>query len=173
MIIRPPARLARRAAPAVLAMVWLAGCSQAIPGLETSSGPTPGPVASPATSQVGAVQPPPPPATGTGEAKRTAGDRPAGAAAGVTQGGATAPPSPIPGTPAIVGFKGPLVTLYASEASFEGERLAATAIPVPIRARSSGPGSGRVEIATVAGPRWIDRAEVVMGSLESAGEIRR
>ena len=156
MIIPPSERRAHRAAPVMIAMLLLAGCAQALPSLD------------PASSQAGATRAVP---AASADAQRTAA--PAPAADTNEEAAGPASPPPVGGTPAIIAFKGPLVTLYSGESSFEGERLAASSILVPIRARSMSAGGGRIEIATVAGPRWIDRSEVVMGTLEGAGGIRR
>lgn len=81
-----------------------------------------------------------------------------------------ATPSVSAGPSQIVGFKTANVTFYSSETSFDGERHAASSIPVPLRARGASSGSGRVEIATVSGPRWVDRSEIVLGPIEAAAK---
>lgn len=92
--------------------------------------------------------------------------------ASATLSSATNQPAPsLPAGPSqIVGFKTANVTFYSSETSFDGERHEASSIPVPLRTRGAASGSGRVEIATVSGPRWVDRAEIVLGPIETAAK---
>ena len=92
-------------------------------------------------------------------------------------GSATFPPAAkqampiVPAGPSqIVGFKTATVTFYSSESSFDGERHATSSISVPLRTRGESSGSGRVEIATVSGPRWVDRSEIVLGPIEAANK---
>lgn len=60
----------------------------------------------------------------------------------------------------IIGFRGPTVVVYSGEFRNDGERLAASALPLPLRSRSSASNPLRVEIMTAAGRGWIARSEV-------------
>jgi hypothetical protein len=66
----------------------------------------------------------------------------------------------------IIGFKGPTVILFGGEFGNEGERIAASAINVPIQARSAASNASRVQIETAQGPRWVARSEITLGALD-------
>jgi hypothetical protein len=73
----------------------------------------------------------------------------------------------------ITGFRGPTVILYSSERSNEGEKVPASSLPLPLRSRAASPGSPRVEIMTVYGPRWIAKSDVVGASVAPSAIINR
>ena len=77
--------------------------------------------------------------------------------------------APLPRSPrgqdVIVGFKGPTVILFGGEFGNEGERVAASAINVPVQVRNAASNASRVQIETAHGPRWVARSEITLGAL--------
>jgi hypothetical protein len=59
-----------------------------------------------------------------------------------------------------VAFKPAVVTLYMSEAGQQAERVPKSTLPLPIVAASSNAASGRLQIMTLDGVRWVPIAEV-------------
>ncbi len=81
--------------------------------------------------------------------------------------GVDAPPArSARGPDVIVGFKGPTVILFGGEFGNDGERVAASAINVPVQVRSAASNASRVQIETAQGPRWVARSEITLGALE-------
>jgi hypothetical protein len=70
------------------------------------------------------------------------------------------------GRDAIVGFKGPTVILFGDEFGNDGERVAASALSVPLQVRNAASNASRVQIETAQGPRWVARSEITLGALE-------
>ena len=149
-------------AAAALAALALAACSASLPsvgslgdgaGAPTGAGsPAPAVAADgPGQAMAGAV----------GSAPRSGSPvalpaSPPASSVGGLQSGAPRAPS---GDTVIVGFRAATVILYTSESSNDGERVAANALPLPLRTRVAASNAGRVEVMTVYGPRWISRSE--------------
>lgn len=154
MHVRPLLYLLPRLALCLLPVLSLTACgSAALPKLTDITESTAPPAA--AVRPNGAQ----PPSTGPAAAENPP-ERPFGT-------GVDAPlPRAARGPEVIVGFKGPTVILFGGEFGNEGERIAASAIGVPLQVRNAASNATRVEIDTAQGPRWIARSEITLGGLE-------
>lgn len=153
MHVRPLLRRLPRLALCLLPVLSLTACGSAsLPKLSDLAESTAPPTAA---VQPNGAQPPTGPA-----AAENLPERPFG----------TGVDTPLPrvarGPEVIVGFKGPTVILFGGEFGNEGERIAASAIGVPLQVRNAASNASRVEIDTAQGPRWIARSEITLGALE-------
>lgn len=64
----------------------------------------------------------------------------------------------------ITSFTKPTVVLYSGETTNDGERVATTSLPMPLRGRVAAGNTARLEIHTPSGPRWLARSEVALAS---------
>jgi hypothetical protein len=68
------------------------------------------------------------------------------------------------GAVSVTGVRAATIVLYRSEAGHDGQRVLAGALPFPLQARAVTPTASRVEIETVDGSRWIDKADLVLAA---------
>lgn len=126
---------------AAFAVVTTAGCSTApLPEIQSMTPPD-------AAAANGASPVPPPP--------------------GASSAGALTPVDPAassPETVSIVGFRSSTVVLYRDERSNDGEKATVSSLSLPMTGRRSAANGNRLEVATISGPRWIARADVVVGN---------
>jgi hypothetical protein len=149
-------RLLRLGLSLVPALGLTACGSASLPRLSdlTEGSPPPAVAAAPPGTTTPPTAQLPPPAVTTGAA------RPSGS------GVDTPPRRPARGVDVIVGFKGPTVILFGGEFGNEGERVAASALTVPLQVRNAASNASRVQIETAQGPRWVARSEITLGALE-------
>jgi len=174
--------LVPKSALAIFTTALLAGCAGGAPvlppsGLSIGLPPSSVAVATPAGPQptVAAAGAP-----AINEAPRA--QAPGTPASGTTGSGTSGSVTPASGTPiagsppsgtlpavrigaacakcTIVAFKPAVVTLYMSEAGQQAERVPKSTLPLPIVAASANPASGRLQIMTLDGVRWVPIAEV-------------
>lgn len=151
----------------LLPALSLAGCGTAsLPKLSdlTEGGPPPTIAAAPSGNATPPLSQLPPPVGAIGSAAPPGS--PPGAGAGPAIGAEKHRFRGAREQDLIVGFKGPTVILFGGEFGNEGERVAASAINVPIQARSAASNASRVQIETAQGPRWVARSEITLGALE-------
>ena len=146
----------------LLATLALAACAASLPnGTEGAGGPPSELQPSAATGIAKGVGQPP------GAAASTAATSPAPPAASAasqqpsrkvaaaisTQGGQ------------ITGFRSQSLMMYFTEVGSDGERIAVSTLPLPMSVAYRSASTGRLEVRTAAGTRWIDARDVSFAAL--------
>lgn len=84
----------------------------------------------------------------------------------------SAKPSPTRDHETIIAFRKPAVILYTDPQSNSGEKTIASTLHVPMIAQISADNPSRLAIATIDGPRWIAKSDVVSATSDPSTQKR-
>jgi hypothetical protein len=68
------------------------------------------------------------------------------------------------GAVSVTGVRPTTVVLYRSETGHDGQRVPAGTLSLPLQGRATTATASRVEIETVDGLRWIDKADLILAA---------
>lgn len=141
----------------VAALVSLGGCSASLNDLPGDAGIAAAPTAgsAPAAGQLA-------------QAARPRGAVGAGAAIAGNAPAAPAHAASASSGDLVTRFRTGSVVLYLSETGHEGQRVATSSLPLPIKSSRRSADGSRVEVMTVEGLRWIAAADLVDPTTQSS-----